>query len=85
MAFLKYIEKSHWITFSIPCVFEFHVDKGSVWADPVGQMCGRCRPYRSAARGRFARVLYSFLSQAQSGKNNHGVFCVDRWGERSLL
>lgn len=53
---LKYIEKRHWITFSIPLSFTWV--KGSMWADPVGQMCGRCRPYRSAAPGRFARLCY---------------------------
>lgn len=34
---------------------------GSVWAEPVGQMCDRCRPYRSAARGRFTLVVYSLI------------------------
>lgn len=62
--------------------------KGSVWADPVGQMCDRCRTYRSAARGRFTLVLYSLISLAglcvrpSAGDNNTPTFfCADRWGE----
>lgn len=34
---LKCIEKSHWITFSIPCVFEFLVDEGVCGLIPSGR------------------------------------------------
>lgn len=79
--------------FPVPRVFEFPPRmKGSVWADPAGQMCDRCRPYRSAAPGRLTLAFYSLISRRVFARMRERErvrgriiaptsFCADRWGE----
>lgn len=88
-------QKRRWVLFSRPwCVRVSPRMKGSVWADPAGQMCDRCRPYRSAAPGRFTLAFFYSLiwrrvcACARVRESVCGgriiaptFFCADRWGE----